>query len=178
MRTSALARGWPCRPRAPGSTWLMVRANSSSSRSPVCRPRPRYRSVPSWRPCRRRPGAAGTSRSRGRPARHPAASAAADAVARRFLASCRSAAARACAPDRFRRPQNLRISAAPWESLSSCCNHRPQGRSSLAGGVVMEDAVKEADCCRRGVRPRRLDLADPECAGSPGGPDARSPMAA
>jgi hypothetical protein len=46
-----------------------------------------------------------------------------------FLASCRSAAAHACAPDHFRRPQNFKISAAPWESLSSCCNHRPEGWS-------------------------------------------------
>ena len=65
-------------------------------------------------PCPRRPGAAGTSRSRGRTARRPAACAAGDGRCGTvivFLSSCGSAVAHASARERFRRSENLTMSA-------------------------------------------------------------------
>ena len=78
-------------------------------------PRRRCRSAPSWPPCPRPPGAAGTSRSPSGTPRHQAAFAVGDEVSGQssfFLSSCGSAKAHASAPERSRRSEKLRESAS------------------------------------------------------------------
>jgi len=75
---------------------------------------PWCRSAPSWRPCPRPPGAAGTSRSRAGTLQRQAACA--DGSRSRdshgFLSSCGPAEAHASTPEHFRRSENLRTTAS------------------------------------------------------------------